>query len=80
MTVLRSNSPLRTEIAGVSVTQLTEQYGTPVYIYDSASIIARIEELRAFDEVRYAQKACSNLAIVDLIRRPWLSGGLCQCR
>lgn len=69
MTVLRSNSPLRTEIAGVSVTQLTEQYGTPVYIYDSASIIARIEELRAFDEVRYAQKACSNLAIVDLIRR-----------
>ena len=69
MTVLRSHSPLRTEIAGVSVTQLAEQYGTPVYIYDSASIVARIEELRAFDEVRYAQKACSNLAIVDLIRR-----------
>lgn len=69
MTVLRSHSPLRTKIAGVSVTQLAEQYGTPVYIYDSASIVARIEELRAFDEVRYAQKACSNLAIVDLIRR-----------
>ena len=69
MTVLRSHSPLRTEIAGVSVTQLAEQYGTPVYIYDSASIVARIEELRAFDEVCYAQKACSNLAIVDLIRR-----------
>jgi len=69
MAILRSYSPFRTEIAGVSVTRLAQQFGTPVYVYDAASIVARIEELEAFDEVRYAQKACSNLAIVDLVRR-----------
>jgi diaminopimelate decarboxylase len=29
----------------------------------------RIADLRAFDYIRYAQKACSNLAILDLMRR-----------
>ena len=29
----------------------------------------RIADLRAFDYIRYAEKACSNLAILDLIRR-----------
>ena len=29
----------------------------------------RIADLAAFDVVRYAQKACSNLAILDLVRR-----------
>jgi len=69
MTSLRTYSPLRMEIAGQSVAQLAEQFGTPLYVYDAASVIARIEDLRAFDEIRYAQKACSNLAVVDLVRR-----------
>ena len=29
----------------------------------------RIADLAAFDVIRYAQKACSNLAILDLVRR-----------
>src|SRR5205807_2736023 len=37
--------------------------------YDAATIVERIEDLRAFDTIRYAQKACSNLAILDLVRR-----------
>src|SRR5690349_18660645 len=62
-------SPTRTQIAGIPVGELAKQFGTPVYIYDAAKIIERINDLRAFDVIRYAQKACSNLAILDLVRR-----------
>ena len=30
----------------------------------------QIADLARFDVVRYAQKACSNLAVLDLVRRP----------
>lgn len=63
----------RTEIAGVSVASLVEQFGTPTFVYDAAKIIERINDLKQFDDIRYAQKACSNLAILDLVRR---HGGL----
>jgi diaminopimelate decarboxylase len=61
--------PLRTEIAGASVRDLAAQFGTPVYVYDAAKIVERINDLRQFDVIRYAQKACSNIAILDLVRR-----------
>ena len=60
---------LRDEIAGVSVHEIAKQFGTPTYVYDSAKIQQRIQDLAAFDVVRYAQKACSNIAILDLVRR-----------
>lgn len=60
---------LCTEIAGISVAELARRYTTPFYVYDAAKILERIDDLRAFDVIRYAQKACSNLAILDLIRR-----------
>jgi diaminopimelate decarboxylase len=59
----------RNEIAGVSIRDLAERFGTPSYVYDAAKIRERIGDLRQFDVVRYAQKACSNLAILDLARR-----------
>lgn len=62
-------SPIRTEIAGIAVEQLARDFGTPTYVYDAAKIVERIEDLRAFDNIRYAQKACSNIAILDLMRR-----------
>lgn len=58
-----------TEIAGIPVVELARRYTTPFYVYDAAKIVERIEDLRAFDGIRYAQKACSNLAILDLMRR-----------
>jgi len=58
----------RTEIAGVSVAALARQFGTPTFVYDAAMIRRRIADLAAFDVIRYAQKACSNLAILDLVR------------
>src|SRR4051794_25473515 len=60
---------LLTEIAGQSVPDLARRFGTPAYIYDAATIVQRVSELAEFDVVRYAQKACSNIAILDLVRR-----------
>jgi len=57
------------QIAGQSVSQLANQFGTPLYVYDATRIVERIADLAEFDVVRYAQKACSNLAVLDLIRR-----------
>ncbi len=56
-------------IAGVSVVELARRFGTPTFVYDAAAIRRKIADLSAFDVVRYAQKACSNLAILDLVRR-----------
>ncbi|MGH7194614.1 MAG: diaminopimelate decarboxylase, partial [Candidatus Saccharimonadales bacterium] len=60
---------LRHQIAGVAVVELARQFGTPTYVYDAAKILERIADLRAFDHIRYAQKACSNIALLDLVRR-----------
>ena len=62
-------STIRTQIAGVGVVELAQKFGTPVYVYDAAKIVERINDLKRFDVIRYAQKACSNIAILDLCRR-----------
>ncbi len=59
----------RTEIAGVPVADLAREFGTPTFVYDAARIKRRVDDLRAFDHIRYAQKACSNLAVLDLVRQ-----------
>jgi diaminopimelate decarboxylase len=56
-------------IAGISIAELAREFGTPVYVYDAAVIVERIRELAAFDVMRFAQKACSNLAILSLVRQ-----------
>jgi len=58
-----------TEIAGQSVSDLAEQFGTPLYVYDAEKIVERVNDLQMFDCIRYAQKANSNLAVLDLVRR-----------
>ena len=57
------------KIAGVSIAEIAREFGTPTYVYDAAKIVERVGDVAAFDVVRYAQKACSSLAIVDLVRR-----------
>ncbi|WP_433587498.1 diaminopimelate decarboxylase [Providencia alcalifaciens] len=47
---------------------LPAQFGTPVWVYDSEVIIDRIGQLKVFDTVRFAQKACSNIHILRLMR------------
>ncbi len=60
---------VRHEIAGLDIRQLAREFGTPFYVYDAASIAQRIADLQAFDVIRYAQKANSNLAVLDFMRR-----------
>jgi diaminopimelate decarboxylase len=64
-----SREGYRTEIAGVSVVDLARRFGTPTFVYDAATIRDRVRSLARFDVVRYAQKACSNIAVLDLVRR-----------
>ena len=61
--------PTLTEFAGQSIASLAERYGTPLYVYDAELIKQRCSELKRFDVIRYAQKACSNIAVLDLVRR-----------
>ena len=59
----------RTEFGGCSLAQIAEQFGTPTFVYDAAVIKKRVGDLKKFDVVRYAQKACSNLAILQIVRQ-----------
>ena len=47
---------------------LAAHYGTPLWVYDAATIRERIAQLQIFDTVRFAQKACSNIHILRLMR------------
>ena len=69
MSTTDTTSLIRTEIAGANVADLAREHGTPTYVYNAEQIVRRIEELRQFDVIRYAQKACSNIAIVSLMRQ-----------
>lgn len=64
----RKRPVLRTEIAGVPIGQLAQEFGTPVYAYDAELIRQRVADFGAFDLIRYAQKANSTLAILRLMR------------
>ena len=64
-----SKPGLRREIAGVSIADLAAQYGTPLYVYDADTIRRRCRDLAAWDTIRFAQKACSNLAVLGIVRR-----------
>jgi len=60
---------LRREIAGASVVDLADTYGTPLYVYDADTVRRRCRDLAAWDTIRFAQKACSNLALLALVRQ-----------
>ncbi len=48
---------------------LAERFGTPCWVYDAAAIRQQVERLRAFDVIRYAQKANSNVHLLRLMRQ-----------
>ncbi|MEE3330132.1 MAG: diaminopimelate decarboxylase [Myxococcota bacterium] len=50
------------------LTQIAEEFGTPVYVYDAELIRERVESLRRFDGIRFAQKASSNTHLLSLMR------------
>ncbi|MEJ6005569.1 diaminopimelate decarboxylase [Paucibacter sp. AS339] len=50
------------------IQSLATQFGTPLWVYDAGTIRERIAALRAFDTIRFAQKACSNTHLLRLMR------------
>ena len=48
---------------------IARTHGTPLWAYDAATIRARIAALRAFDTIRFAQKANSNTHLLRLMRQ-----------
>jgi diaminopimelate decarboxylase len=66
--------PNPTHIQGVAIASLSEQFGTPLYIYDGEKITNQIQTLQeAFSavplKIKYATKALSNINILKLIRK-----------
>ena len=47
---------------------LAAAHATPLWVYDADTVRARVERLRLFDTVRFAQKACSNTHVLRLLR------------
>jgi len=48
--------------------RLADEHGTPYYLYDAGVIRERVASLRGFDVIRYAQKASSNVHLLELLR------------
>ncbi|MBK0089732.1 diaminopimelate decarboxylase [Erwinia sp. S59] len=57
-----------TALTADNLLPLAQRYAGPFWAYDAASIQQRIAQLSAFDVVRFAQKACSNIHILRLMR------------
>lgn len=55
-------------LSGPRISAAAERYGTPLWVYDANRIRAQIARLRRFDAIRFAQKACSNIHILRLMR------------
>ncbi|MBA2816172.1 diaminopimelate decarboxylase [Candidatus Pantoea persica] len=57
-----------TALNAAQLLPLAQCYTGPFWAYDAAIIEHRIAQLHAFDVVRFAQKACSNIHILRLMR------------
>jgi len=57
-----------TALNAANLLALPQRFGCPVWAYDADIISQRIAQLRHFDTVRFAQKACSNIHILRLMR------------
>ncbi|WP_430765520.1 diaminopimelate decarboxylase [Roseateles paludis] len=63
-----THKPLPTAFTPERLARIAAEHGTPVWVYDAATIRAQAASLRAFDVVRFAQKACSNTHVLRLLR------------
>ncbi len=64
----RPLSDMSSALNGQVLQQLASPYQGPFWVYDAEIIRQQIAKLHQFDVVRFAQKACSNIHILRLIR------------
>ena len=57
-----------TDLNAENLLRLPAEFGCPVWVYDAQIIRRQIAALQQFDVVRFAQKACSNIHILRLMR------------
>ena len=56
------------ESAPFDVARVAREFGTPCWLYRQETIERRIADVSRFDVVRFAQKACSNLSILKVVK------------
>ncbi|MBN4799690.1 diaminopimelate decarboxylase [Enterobacter asburiae] len=57
-----------TDLNADNLLRLPAEFGCPVWVYDAQIVREKIAALHLFDVVRFAQKACSNIHILRLMR------------
>lgn len=57
-----------TDLHADNLLRLPAEFGCPVWVYDAQIVREKIAALHQFDVVRFAQKACSNIHILRLMR------------
>lgn len=62
-------SNYKTSFTNEMIEGVAKEFGTPFWLYDRATIEARVRECQVFDVVRYAQKASSNLGLLALMKK-----------
>ncbi|WP_192347317.1 diaminopimelate decarboxylase [Algoriphagus sp. Y33] len=63
-----------TQLQGVSLESIAQEFGTPVYVYDGEKIVNQIKSLQSVFasvplKIKYATKALSNINILKLVKR-----------
>uniref|UniRef100_A0AC34FUM1 Orn/DAP/Arg decarboxylase 2 N-terminal domain-containing protein n=1 Tax=Panagrolaimus sp. ES5 TaxID=591445 RepID=A0AC34FUM1_9BILA len=58
----------KTTLTAENLLLLPAKFGCPLWVYDADIIRQQIAKLRQFDVIRFAQKACSNINILKIMR------------
>lgn len=66
--MLRPLNQTDTDLNADNLLRLPAEFGCPVWVYDAQIIREKIAALHQFGVVRFAQKACSNIHILRLMR------------
>lgn len=59
---------MKNAITAAHISHIAHEFQTPCWAYDAQMIRSQIERLRQFDVIRFAQKSCSNIHILRLMR------------
>lgn len=63
-----SKFPRSKKMTSSKLIELAERFDSPFWVYDADIIKSKVNELRKFDVIRYAQKACSNTNILKFMK------------
>lgn len=62
----------KTNLNSSNIITTIKQYNTPIWIYNEETILNKIKQLKKFDIIRFAQKSCSNINILNIMKKSGL--------